>query len=130
MKKLQKAVAVFLAERGWDDRANPSSYAKSIMIEAAELLEHFQWKDIPVSDLKKNPKKYKEVVHELADVFIYCLDLASILDLDAEAIIEEKMLLNAKKYPVKLVKGRPKNYLRLKALHRAKTRKSRLAAPK
>jgi NTP pyrophosphatase (non-canonical NTP hydrolase) len=123
MQKLQSKIAAFLKERGWDSRAYPGNYVKSIAIEAAELLELFQWKSPSADEILANPKMLKAVQEELADVMIYCLDLASVLDLDAEKIVEEKLALNAKKYPAKLVKGNSANYYKLKEAARKKRRK-------
>jgi NTP pyrophosphatase (non-canonical NTP hydrolase) len=123
MQRVQKIIAGFLKERGWDDRANPGNYVKSIAIEAAELLEVFQWKNPSADQVLADPKLLGAVKEELADVLIYCLDIASILDLDAEKIVEEKMAKNAKKYPVKLVKGNSANYYKLKEAARQKRSK-------
>ncbi len=105
MLKIQKEIRGFLEERDWitDDI---SGYVKSISIEAAELLEHFQWKDLKASDLKKDPEKFEKVKKELADVLIYSLDLAVMLGEDAESIIRAKVEHNKKKFPVDQVKGK------------------------
>ena len=110
---------VHLAERGWD-KPNPASLAKSIIIEAAELLEHFQWSEPDVEKLHSDKLKFQKTKEELADVLIYCLEMAKILDLDPEDIIREKILLTAKKYPAQIVKGSNKNYWDLKRKARSK----------
>ena len=62
--------------RGWDKTA-PADQAKSIMIEGAELLEHFQWKNFTVAEIKKDKEKYEGIQSEVADVLIYAIDLAT-----------------------------------------------------
>jgi len=91
MKKLLQSIIQYRDERGWRDHDTPEALAKSIIIEAAALLENYQWPDqIP------NEENVKE---ELADVLIYALAMASDLGYDPETIILEKMVKNNKKYP-------------------------------
>lgn len=118
MKHLQLMIREFLDARGWRERATPGSYAKSVAIEAAELLELFQWNEPSVADVKRDPKLLGKIRHELADVLIYALDLADILDLDAEEVIEEKMAHNARKYPVDTITSDPASYQRIKDAYR------------
>ena len=83
----------FQTERDWKEFHTPENLAKSISIEAAELLEHFQWQ-----------KEYDkdEVVDELADVLNYCFLMADALDVDVKEIMLNKMKKNAIKYPAKI----------------------------
>ena len=92
MKKLISDLIEFQAERDWKKFHTPENLAKSISIEAAELLEHFQW-----------GKEYdeSEVADELADVLIYCIYMADAMDFDIKEIIYTKMDKNAVKYPPK-----------------------------
>ena len=91
MDELKKEIIKFQTERDWKKFHTPENLAKSISIEAAELLEHFQWgKDYDIS----------EVADELADVFNYCILMAIELDLDINEIVLKKMKKNALKYPV------------------------------
>lgn len=92
MEEIIKELLKFQKERDWQKYHTPENLAKSISIEAAELLEHFQWQ-----------KEYdkSEVEDELADVLIYCLYMADALDVDIKEIIPRKMKKNAIKYPVK-----------------------------
>lgn len=92
----------FIQERDWDQFHSPGNLAKSISIEAGELLECFQWSDTDY-DLE-------HVKEELADVFVYCIDLANKLDLDMDEIIHAKMEKNKKKYPVDSAYGSSKKY--------------------
>lgn len=91
MKKLINDIIQFRNERGWEKHDTPSALAKSIIIEAAELLENYQWEDV-VPD----PENVKE---ELADVLIYALAMTTDLGYDPEVIIREKLKKNAIKYP-------------------------------
>jgi NTP pyrophosphatase (non-canonical NTP hydrolase) len=98
------ALAAFVAERDWAQFHTPENLAKSVAIEAAELLECFQWN--PDFD----PKRVRE---ELADVFTYCLLLADRLDLDPDEIVLDKLQDTARKYPVEEARGRSDKYDRL-----------------
>ena len=100
MKNLEKVIAIYLRERGWDTMT-PSDMAKSISIEAAELLEIFQWHNKDIAETKNDPARMTKIREELADVFIYCLDMAVLLGIDSETIIREKLEHNKKKYPAK-----------------------------
>jgi NTP pyrophosphatase (non-canonical NTP hydrolase) len=102
MNKITKLVTKFRDDRDWKKFHTPANLAKSISIEANELLEHFQWSD----------KKFKkaELVHELADVLIYCYQMADILGVDVEKIIQDKLVINNIKYPKDLVRGSSKKY--------------------
>ena len=92
----------FSIDRDWGQFHSPSNLAKSISIEAAELLECFQWSDTDF-DLA-------HVKEELADVLVYCIDLLDRLGLDADEIINAKMAQNEKKYPVEKAKGKANKY--------------------
>lgn len=89
----KKIIRDFIDERDWDKYHSPSNLAKSISIEAAELLECFQWDD--------NDYDLEHVKEELADVIIYAQQLLDKLDLDMDEIVQDKMIENAIKYPVK-----------------------------
>lgn len=91
MKKLIDDIIKFRDERGWKRHDTPQALAKSIIIEAAELLENYQWED-------ESPN-IENVKEELADVLIYAIAMASDLGFDPEAIIREKLDKNAIKYP-------------------------------
>ena len=92
----------FSIDRDWGQFHSPSNLAKSISIEAAELLECFQWSDTDF-DLA-------HVKEELADVLVYCIDLLDRLGLDADEIVNAKMAQNEKKYPVEKAKGKANKY--------------------
>ena len=104
MKELQGKIEKFNQERDWDQFHTPENLAKSISIEAGELLECFQW---------NNDYDLDEVKDELADVLNCCLQLASKLELDPKQIVLDKMAKNAKKYPVDKAKGKSTKYDKL-----------------
>ena len=95
----------FVADRDWAQYHSPANLAKSISIEANELLECFQW-----SDTEYDLQHVKE---ELADVLVYCRDMLDALNLDEDEIINMKMDMNEKKYPVEKAKGNNKKYSEL-----------------
>lgn len=119
MKELELTVKKYLEDRGWNN-AVPGDMVKSISIEAAELLEHFQWRNPSVEDLKKDKLKIKDIQKELADVLIYCLDLSVMLGFDTKKIILEKLKYNEKKFPINKVKGNSTNYFAIKKQYRKK----------
>ena len=96
----------FTEDRDWDQFHTPANLAKSIAIEAAELLECFQW-----SDTEYDLEHVKE---ELADVIVYCQDLLDKLDLNVNEIVNSKMSKNEAKYPVEQAKGSAAKYTELK----------------
>ena len=101
MEKIYQELMEFQKERDWKKFHTPENLAKSISIEAAEMLEHFQW-----------GKEYNSegVAEELADVLIYCIYMADAMDFDIEEIISDKIKKNAVKYPVLKSKGNAKKY--------------------
>ncbi|MDR7074050.1 nucleotide pyrophosphohydrolase [Fictibacillus barbaricus] len=96
IKQLIKSINEFRDARGWGQHHNPKDLAISLSIEAAELLEDFQWKSSEEA-VEQNIENIKD---EIADVFIYGLMLCSELDLDVETIIKDKIKKNGLKYPV------------------------------
>lgn len=104
MKELIKKIIEFNTERDWDQFHSPENLAKSISIEAGELLECFQW---------NNQYDEEEVKEELADVINYCLLLANKLNVDPKEIVLNKMEKNARKYPVEKAKGVSTKYNKL-----------------
>jgi NTP pyrophosphatase (non-canonical NTP hydrolase) len=92
----------FTQDRDWDQFHSPANLAKSIVIEAAELLECFQWSD--------ENYDLQHVKEELADVMIYCQDLLDKLGLNADEILNMKMAQNESKYPVEKAKGKSAKY--------------------
>lgn len=104
MKQAIKEILEFNKERDWDSFHSPENLAKSICIEAGELLECFQW----------DASYDKEAVcEELADVVNYCILMANKLDVDLEEIVLKKLEKNRQKYPVEKAKGNSKKYTEL-----------------
>lgn len=101
MEKILKEIRRIREEREWKPFHTPENLAKSIAIEAGELLEHFQW---------DNQYNLEEVSDELADVMIYCLYMADALGVSAEEIMLKKIEKNEKKYPVSKAKGNSRKY--------------------
>lgn len=99
-------VLKFRDDRNWKQFHNPKDLALSISLEAAELLEIFQWSG---SDTVCESKKDK-IKEELADVLVYCIHMADACGLDMDEIIQEKMKSNNEKYPVKKAKDSAKKY--------------------
>lgn len=120
MKELRQKIKKYITDRGWVILKNPSSIAKSISIESAELLEIFQWEDISLKKIKGDEKIMQKIREELADIFIYATEMAISLDMDMAQIMEEKLEKQSKKYPVHLVKGNQEEYIRIKQAHRKK----------
>ena len=123
-KQTINRIRKFTADRDWDQFHTPANLAKSISIEANELLECFQWtdKDYDLQHVKiinnKCVKQKAEMVfvaftYPLADVMVYCRNLLDKLDLDEDEIINMKMTMNEAKYPVEKAKGSNKKYTEL-----------------
>ena len=105
--ELRKLIDVFVAERDWQQFHSPKNLSMSLAIEAAELMEHFQWIEIAESrQIKDDPAKLAAVGEELADVISYALALANELGLDVSQTLRAKMLKNAIKYPADQIRGR------------------------
>lgn len=104
MEDLMKEIKEFNEERDWDQFHSPENLAKSISIEAGELLECFQW---------NNNFNKDEVCEELADVFTYCIMMADKLGIDPKEIVLKKLDKTKKKYPVDKAKGVSTKYTKL-----------------
>ena len=104
MDELKNEIIKFQTERDWKKFHSPENLAKSIVIEAGELLEHFQW---------RGEYDIDEVADELADVFNYAILMAIELDLDINNIVLNKIQKNAKKYPIEKSKGVSTKYTEL-----------------
>ena len=106
---LRQLVHQFVAERNWQQFHSPKNLAMALSIEAAELMEHFQWCTGEESrELTKNPAKLAEVGEELADVLSYSLGLANTLGIDLTQALQSKMQKNRVKYPADTYRGRYK----------------------
>jgi|SRR5574344_756553 dCTP diphosphatase len=104
MKELETKIVKFAEDRDWLQFNTPENLAKSISIEAGELLECFQWNDKYDKD---------ELKYEIADVMNYCILLCHQIDVDPKQIILDKMDISAKKYPIEKAKGKSDKYTKL-----------------
>ena len=109
---LRKRIAEFAAERDWDQFHNPKNLATAVSVEAAELLEHFQWLTFEQAD-SLQPAARDEVALECADVLLFLLRLCDRLGVDLGQAAERKLALNAAKYPVEKSRGRSTKYDKL-----------------
>jgi len=101
VSKLKAEVNQFVSERDWEQFHSPKNLSMSIAIEAAELMEHFQWVTVPEARLlTRDPEKYEQVIQEVADIAIYILSLCHSLNIDLSEAIGKKLKLNRKKYPM------------------------------
>jgi NTP pyrophosphatase (non-canonical NTP hydrolase) len=97
---LRNLIRDFTRRRNWEPYHNPKDLALSISIEAAELLEVMQWREHNIEKLLTYPDFLPRVQEELADVMIYCISLANVLDLDISDMVRKKVSRNEEKYPV------------------------------
>lgn len=101
VSQLKDEVNRFVSERDWEQFHSPKNLSMSIAIEAAELMEHFQWVTVPEARLlTRDPEKYDQVIQEVADIAIYILSLCHSLNIDLSQAIGKKLKLNRKKYPM------------------------------
>lgn len=109
---LQLKLRRFATERDWDQFHSPKNLAMALSVEAAELLEHFQW----LSDAESSalsPETRSKVAEELADVLLYLIRLADKLNVDLAIAASEKLKINAAKYPADKARGSSKKYSEL-----------------
>jgi dCTP diphosphatase len=114
LERLRDALRRFAAERDWDQFHSPKNLAAALSVEAAELLECFQWLT-EAESRHLSPEQYARVREELADVLNYLVRLADKLDVDLLAAAEEKLRQNALKYPVDKARGHARKYSELEA---------------
>ncbi|NHZ44628.1 nucleotide pyrophosphohydrolase [Massilia aquatica] len=99
----------FVEERDWGQFHTPKNLSSALSVEAAELLEHFQWLKTGTQE-ELGAEKLVQVRHEMADVLVYLVLLADQLDVDLGAAVQEKMVLNRAKYPADKVRGDARKY--------------------
>ena len=113
LEELRIRISNFAKERDWDQFHSPKNLSMALIVEAAELLEHFQWmKQSESRELAKN--KLAEVEEELADILVYLVRIADQLDIDLIGAANRKMKSNAAKYPVEMVRGSSRKYTEYK----------------
>ncbi len=109
LQELKDRMARFVRERDWEQFHTPKNLAMSIAIEAAELMEHFQW--LTVEESKRLEAEHLTAIgEELADIIIYSLSLSNTLNLDLSQTVIAKMEKNIQKYPSDKVKGKSHKY--------------------
>ena len=112
ISELTEKIKQFRDDRDWLQFHNHKDMALSLMLEAAEVLEHFQWKSI--EECRKHAEDHKEdIADELADVAMFLFELADNLDINLPIAISNKLAKNEKKYPVEKSKGKHTKYNKL-----------------
>lgn len=109
LNALRDRLRDFVQERDWAQFHSPKNLAMAMIVEAAELVEHFQWMTEQQSR-ELSPEKHEQVAQEIADTFVYLLRLSDVLGLDMIDAANRKIDLNAKKYPADLVRGSNAKY--------------------
>lgn len=109
--RVKNEIKQFIKERDWAKFHSPKNISMSIAIEAAELMEHFQWLTIKQSkEIFKSKENREAIEDEIADIAIYIFDLCNIANIDIEACILKKLKKTAIKYPAETVKGSARKY--------------------
>ena len=106
---LKERMAAFVRERDWEQFHTPKNLSMSIAIEAAELMEHFQWLTVEQSK-SLEADALQDISEELADIVIYSLSMSNFLELDLADTILKKMEKNIRKYPKEQVRGKAHKY--------------------
>lgn len=109
LAELRARINDFVAERDWAQFHTPKNLAMAMIVEAAELVEQFQW-DTPQESQQLTQEKREAVSHELADTFVYLLRIAEVLNIDLIEAANSKIDLNAKKYPADQARGSNAKY--------------------
>lgn len=109
--KLKEIILTFSKDRDWNQFHSIKNLSMALSVEASELIEIFQWmSEADSNNIKNDPQKYPQVKAEIADIFIYLIQIASRLDIDLEEAVLTKMKANELKYPVELARGNSKKY--------------------
>ncbi|VVO77117.1 nucleotide pyrophosphohydrolase [Pseudomonas fluorescens] len=109
--QIQQRLRAFALERDWDQFHTPKNLATALSVEAAELLEIFQWLTDEQSLAIKADEQRKDMVsQEIADVMMYLLRLADVLSIDLQQAVDQKMKINAEKYPIEKARGNATKY--------------------
>lgn len=109
LNDLRQRINQFVAERDWAQFHTPKNLAMAMIVEAAEVVEHFQW-DTAQESATLTPERKTEIGHELADTFVYLLRIAEVCDIDLIAAANAKIDLNAQKYPADKSRGSNAKY--------------------
>lgn len=109
LNELKQKLEDFVAERDWAQFHSPKNLAMAMIVEAAELVEHFQW-NTEAESRELSAEKREQVGHELADTFVYLLRISQVLNIDLIEAANNKIALNAVKYPVEKARGKNNKY--------------------
>lgn len=110
-KSIQQQLRLFAKERDWEKYHNPKNLSMALIVETAELVEIFQWMDSKESENIINSKEVLESVsHELADIMLYALRLSDVFKIDIIKAMNDKIIINSKKYPINKSKGNAIKY--------------------
>jgi len=107
MEELKQHIKDFIHVRDWEQYHAPKNLAMALSVEAAEIVEIFQWKK---ADEPLSPSEQEHLRQEISDVFVYLLELAEKFEIDIVQAAKEKMILNGEKYPVEKVRGKAEKY--------------------
>ena len=110
LNELKLKLDAFVQARDWAQFHSPKNLAMAMIVEAAELVEHFQWNTEAESHMLSAEKR-EQVGHELADTFVYLLRISQVLDIDLIEAANKKIALNAVKYPVEKSRGKNNKYI-------------------
>lgn len=115
INELKEKIKKFCEDRDWNQFHGGKNLATALIIEAAELLEHFRWKsEKEANKLFENVKQKEEIEDEIADIFYFLLRLAQRYDIDLSEVLERKLKKNVKRYPVEKARGTNKKYTELR----------------
>jgi dCTP diphosphatase len=109
LEELKQKLQAFVDARDWAQFHSPKNLAMAMIVEAAELVEHFQW-DTETESHALSADKREQVGHELADTFVYLLRISQVLNIDLIEAANKKIELNAQKYPVERARGKNNKY--------------------
>jgi dCTP diphosphatase len=112
LEKLKTQIQEFAKDRDWDQFHSPKNLSMALSVEAAEIVEHFQWLTEEQSE-ELSEEKLGLIENELADTFIYLIRLADKLDVDLFEVAQKKIEINKQKYPIGKAKGNAKKYTEL-----------------
>ncbi len=118
LEDLIARINAFVTERDWAQFHTPKNLAMAMIVEAAELVEQFQW-DTSQENQQLSSEKREAVAHELADTFVYLLRIAEVLEIDLIDATNKKIALNAQKYPVDKAKGNNAKYTAYEEIKRS-----------
>lgn len=111
LEKIKSEITQFNNDRNWSEFHSVKNLSMALSVEASELLEIFQWmKEHESNEISPTSAEFFQVKNELADIFIYLLQITMKFNIDLEAAVNEKMKLNAEKYPIEKALGNSKKY--------------------